>query len=554
VSGDAVLRIQSLVIGPQNGGAPVVDGVSLTIRPGEVLALIGESGSGKSTVALTCLGHVRPGLEVREGSVHLDGTEMLSLDAEALRNSRGRRVAYVAQSAAASFNPSLRLNPQVIEPARVHRTRGAREALQRAIGLYRTLRLPQPEQIGERYPHEVSGGQLQRFMLAMGMIEEPVLLVLDEPTSALDVTTQVEVLSAMRAAVRGRRTAALFVSHDLPVVAQMADRILVLRHGRMVEEGTTEEILQNPRQPYTQALVAAFRAAEAAATALRLAPPLEPGLLEVSGLTAGYGRGRDGLPLVKAVQEVSFSVPRGRVLAVVGESGSGKSSLAQVVAGLLPPSAGRVTLGGEALPPVVAGRTRDQLRRVQILFQMADTALNPRHTVGRILERVLSYFWKMPRARRKARVVELLGLVQLGPEFADRYPGQLSGGQKQRVNLARALAAEPEVLICDEVTSALDTVVAAAVIALIRDLRDRLGLSVLFISHDLPTVAAMADAVLVMRHGRVVESGPAAEVLNRPQHPYTRLLAASVPELRGDWLDEAAERRQRLTALLEAAP
>jgi peptide/nickel transport system ATP-binding protein len=547
------LAIEGLVVGPTGGGRPVVDGVSLRLRPGEVLALIGESGSGKSTISLACLGHIRPGLVALAGSVRLGETEMLGADPALLARLRGRQVAYVAQSAAASFNPALRLNPQVIEPSRIHGTRPAPDALRRAVSLYRQLGLPYPDTIGERYPHQVSGGQLQRFMVAMGMMEEPLLLVLDEPTSALDVTTQVEVLDAMRVAVRGRRTAALFVSHDLPVVAQMADRILVLRHGRMVEEGTTEQILEAPQQDYTKALLAAFRPLHAVrrpepTAVTEIAAPA----LEVSGVTAGYGRAPDGGPLVKAVQEVGFRLGRGRILAVVGESGSGKSSLAQVLAGLLPPAAGEVRLSGEALASAVAQRSREQLRRLQILFQMADTALNPQHTIGRILGRVLTHFWDMPRARREQRTAELLEMVRLPASYAARKPSQLSGGEKQRVNLARALAAEPEVLICDEITSALDTVVGAAIVELIEDLRSRLGLSVIFISHDLPKVAAVADDVLVMRHGRVVEAGPTGAVFGAPEHPYTRLLLDSVPELRRDWLDGAAERRQRHASVLEA--
>jgi peptide/nickel transport system ATP-binding protein len=551
MSDDIVLAIDRLVVGPRAGGAPVVDGVSLTVRKGEVLALIGESGSGKTTLALASLGHVRPGLAVRGGRIALGATELLHADEDMLRDLRGRRVTYVAQSAAASFNPSLRLDFQVTEPSRVHRLRSLAEALTSARRLYRRLDLADPDHIGSRFPHEVSGGQLQRFMVAMGLIEGPALVVCDEPTSSLDVTTQVEVLQALKAVIRDDDTAALFVSHDLAVVAQIADRIIVLRHGRLIEQGTTTEILNAPREPYTKELVAACRRWDKKALLRQartvIASPGPP-ILEAAGIVAGFGRRdrRTGLPAVVAVNGVDLSVGARQVVAAIGESGSGKSTLAQVIAGLHLPERGEIRLAGKVLAPAVADRSLEERRRVQVVFQMADTALNPRHSVGRILRRVLAFFGTVPRARREGRVVELLDMVRLRPDYAKRRPSELSGGEKQRVNLARALAAEPDILICDEITSALDTVVAAAIVRLVEDLRDRLGLAVVFISHDLATVASLADEVVVMRHGAVVERGPAAEILTQPMHAYTRLLVASVPELRVGWLEEAARRRALL--------
>ncbi|MGE0093741.1 MAG: ABC transporter ATP-binding protein [Alphaproteobacteria bacterium] len=546
-----VLDIKDLVIAPVAGGRNVVDHISLSVRQGEIVALIGESGSGKTTLSLAALGHIRPGLAVRGGHVGFGDTDMLATGGGMLRDLRGRRVTYVAQSAAAAFNARMRLDTQVTEPARVHHTRPAQDALARARLLYRRLNLPNPDRIGTRYPHEVSGGQLQRFMAAMGLLEEPALVVFDEPTSALDVTTQVEVLQAFKGAVRNGKTSALFVSHDLAVVAQMADRILVLRGGRLVEQGSVEEILHAPKEDYTRELIGACKRWMKGETSKPTAPPPGAPVLEVKGITAGFGaRGADGLPAVVAVRDASFSVHRGEVVAVIGESGSGKTTLAHVIAGLHAPAAGRIDVDGTALAATVAQRSREERRRVQMVFQMADTALNPRHTVERILGRVLTYFWGMRGAARDARIKDLLDLVRLPPHYAQRRSTQLSGGEKQRVNLARALAAKPDVLVCDEITSALDTVVASAMLRLVDDLRGRLGMAVVFISHDLATVATLAGRILVMRHGEVVEQGFAGTVLSRPTHAYTRLLVDSVPELRVGWLEEAAQRNAAAIAAL----
>jgi len=408
-----LLRVENLVVGPVAGGPPVVRDVSFTVSPGEVVALIGESGSGKTTVSLAALGHARAGLAFRSGHVRLDGTDMLRAGPETLRRMRGRVVAYVAQSAAAAFNPAFRLDAQVTEPARLHRSRPAAAALAAARALYRRMELPEPDRIGQRFPHEVSGGQLQRFMLAMAMVEEPRLIVFDEPTSALDPTTQVEVLGAIRAAIAGRDAAAVFVTHDLPVVAQLADRIVVMRHGRVVEQGTARRILDEPAEAYTRSLLGAFHRRGSA-------PPRRPDpaarvLLEARGLSVGFGRG-DAAFL--AVDGADLTVRAGQVVAVVGESGSGKTTLAHAVAGLRAPLTGGVLLGGRPLAGLAASRGRDERRRIQMVFQSADTALNPRHTVGRILGRVLRFCFGLDRRARQARVRELLAMVQLRPEHA----------------------------------------------------------------------------------------------------------------------------------------
>src|SRR5215211_3358674 len=381
-----VLTVRDLTIGPRWGGRPVVNGICLDVQAGEVLALIGASGSGKTTLALAALGHLRPGLAVRSGEVRLGETEMLSAGAPILRALRGRRIAYVAQSAAAAFNPRMRLDTQVTEVSRVHRTRSPGDALRAAHSLYRSLDLPDADAIGRRFPHEVSGGQLQRFMIAMGLQESPELLVCDEPTSALDVTTQVEVLCALKRGIQEHKTSALFVSHDLAVVAQIADRITVLRSGDLMEEGTTREILQRPKSDYTRELLSACRhmAVTAGPIVDRVgsARSRSTPLLAVERVVAGFGaRDAEGQPTITVLYETDVSVHRGQVVGIIGESGSGKSTLARVIAGMHPAASGKVRLEGRTLEPDVMVRSIDERRRIQLVFQMADTALNQRHTV-----------------------------------------------------------------------------------------------------------------------------------------------------------------------------
>jgi len=517
------------------GSATLVDALSFTIQPGEVLALIGESGSGKTTTALALMGHARSGCRISGGSVRIGDVDVLSLGARQLRALRGRTVSYIAQSAAASFDPSRCLLDQVVEPAVLHGTLPRAEAERRAIALFRELALPDPDSIGQRFPHQVSGGQLQRLMAAMALITDPEVVILDEPTTALDVTTQVEVLRAFRRVVRERQVTAVYVSHDLAVVAQMADYILVLREGRMRELAATERLLAAPQHEYTQSLLAAAHPAPRGAGSV---PPDAPVLLRVAGLSAGYGaRGADGKPAIPILQDIDLELRRGQAIGVIGESGSGKTTLARVIAGLLPPAAGTMVFDGRPLPRYVSQRSREELRRIQIVFQSADTALNPSQSIERILARPLQFYRGLKGAALDKRIAELLDLVKLPRTLADRLPGGLSGGQKQRVNLARALAADPDLILCDEVTSALDTVVGAAVLDLIADLRRELGVSYLFISHDLHTVRAVCDEIVVMRDGRKLAQVARADYERGPHHPYYEELARAVPELRRGWLD-----------------
>ena len=521
-----------------DGEVEIVKNVSFSLRKGEVLALIGESGSGKTTIALSLLGYARRGCRIAGGQVKVDGTDLLTLGEDGLRALRGNRVSYIAQSAAAAFNPAQRLIDQVVEGAMIHQL-GSRKVLEaKAIALFRDLALPDPEHIGQRYPHQVSGGQLQRVMAAMALISDPLLVVLDEPTTALDVTTQIDVLIAFKKVVRERGATAVYVSHDLAVVAQMADQIVVLKGGQVMEHCTTAQILDAPTHEYTRSLIAAARheatgAQDYIASADNAAP-----LLKIEGLIAGYGaRDLKGLPLIRVLEDVDLVIGRGQAIGVIGESGSGKSTLARVVAGLLEPARGTVTFQGAPLSGKLEARTPEQFRRIQMVFQNADTALNPMHTVARILGRPLHAYHGLKGLPRAQRIDELLDLVKLPRALADRRPSELSGGQKQRVNLARALAAEPDLILCDEVTSALDTVVGAAILELLEDLRKKLGVSYLFISHDISTVRALCDEVVVMYSGHRVESGPKAALGQLPYHPYTHLLVHSVPQLRQGWLE-----------------
>ncbi|MGI9413055.1 MAG: ABC transporter ATP-binding protein, partial [Hyphomicrobiales bacterium] len=518
-----LLEVTDLCIeGRPPGGyyAPIVKGVSLTVERGEVLAIIGESGSGKTTTALAALGYARPGCRIASGTVVLDGTDVTKLSAAERRDLRGRKVAYVAQSAAAAFNPALRIGDQVTEAAQIHNLMSRSEATERAVDLYRRLDLPAPDQIGKRYPHQVSGGQLQRLMAAMALSCGPELLVLDEPTTALDVTTQIEVLTAFKDIIRDQHMAAIYVTHDLAVVAQIADRIVVMYDGEIVERGATEDILHRPQHDYTKTLMAAVRPPPHLVTSEDEAAERErdPPVMEVKGLTAGYGR----IAKMVVLRDVNIAIERGKVVGIIGESGCGKSTLARVMAGLLPQMDGEILHNGTALPPAARNRDKRDLQRIQIVFQMPDVAINPAHRVRDVLGRPLQHFLGLDAEARRARVAELLEMVELPAEFESRFPGELSGGQKQRVNLARALAAEPDIILCDEVTSALDTVVGAAIMALLKDLEARLGIANVFISHDLSTVASFADRIVVLYAGRVAEQGPTERVLSPPYHPYTR--------------------------------
>lgn len=522
---DLVLDMRGLRIEGQSdaGWSEIVKGIDLTLKRGEVLGLIGESGAGKSTIGLAALGYARPGCRISGGITLFDGADLNALTEDELRQLRGVRIAYVAQSAAAAFNPAHRIIEQFVEVATMHGASDAATARREAVDLYRKLRLPDPDHIGERFPHQVSGGQLQRAMVAMAMACKPDLIIFDEPTTALDVTTQIEVLAAIKDVVRDFGTAAIYITHDLAVVAQLADRIMVLRHGELVEEGETRRVLERPEADYTRQLLAS-------GTSRRTAPRSGRAILEISEVSAAYGA-------AKVLHDVSLCVAEGTTVAIVGESGSGKSTLARVVTGLLPPRGGTVRFDGKQLAEDLRGRGSDLRRRIQLIHQTPDTSLNPRQRVDEILGRPLAFFHGLSGAARKARIVELLDQIELGAAYLHRYPGELSGGQKQRLCIARALAAEPDLIVCDEVTSALDQLVARGILTLLMQLQEELRVSYLFITHDLATVRAIADEVVVMHQGRVVEQGPKEEIFVPPHHAYTELLLKSVPQMNPDWLD-----------------
>ena len=544
-----LLRVQNLSVcvkDKKDNDHKIVDNITFDINSGQVIALIGESGSGKTTISLSCMGYARPGCFITDGLVELGDENVLNKSLKELQTLRGKEITYVAQSAAASFNGAMTINSQVTEIPIITKSMSRDEALKKAQKLYKALELPNPSSIGSRYPHQVSGGQLQRLMAAMAMISDPKLLILDEPTTALDVTTQIEVLHSFKKLIKENNTAAIYVTHDLSLVAQIADHILVLKDGKQIEYGPTDQIINNPKEDYTKALIDAAHVMPDEINSPLLNVLKAPPLLEVKDVTAGYGKNQE----IIAVEDINLVIEPGETVGVIGESGSGKTTLGRLISGLMAPTTGEIFLSGQLLKNSVSRRSRHELRDIQFAFQMADVALNPRQKIGKILGRPMQFYRNISNKEMEYEVEKLLARVELPIEFFRRFPTELSGGQRQRINLARALAAKPKLIICDEITSALDTIVAQQILDLLGSLQDELGLSYLFITHNIATVAQISKKIAVMRSGQIIQQGYVEEVLTPPCHEYTQLLLNSVPEMRTDWLDTAViERRDLLKKL-----
>ena len=530
MSADAVVAVRNLKLAlPSGGDRPyAVDDVSFDLTVGEILCVVGESGSGKSMCAHALMGLLPDAVSIEAGAISLDGQNLLNLDTSAWLALRGRRIAMVFQEPMAALNPLMRIGDQIVEMFEAHGLLTPKERTRRAIGLASEVGLPDPERIVRAYPHQLSGGQRQRAMIAMALALEPAVLVADEPTTALDVTTQAQILKLIRDLQRRRNMAVMFITHDFGVVADIADRVVVLQHGKAVEQGPANDVLRRPQHPYTRALLAAVPAMQ---------PPHRAPLsgrgkaLEVIGLEKTYVSGGGWFQTarrVEAAKDVSFDIFRGETLGLVGESGSGKSSVARLVMRLIEPDRGTVRLGPTDFTTTHGKALRQERRRIQMVFQDPFASLNPRRKVGDIItDGPIAHGADPEVARQRAR--DLLGLVGLNASAMARFPHEFSGGQRQRIGIARALALDPEVLVADEAVSALDVSVQAQVLRLFEDLKTRLGLSVLFITHDLRVAAQICDRVAVMQRGAIVEVKPAAVLFSNPEHPYTRELLSAVP-------------------------
>ena len=587
--GGPVLAVRDLTVDTP-GGDPIVENVSFSLAPGEVLGVVGESGSGKTTAALALLGYTQGGARITGGTVSIAGEEVPADSERAARRMRGRLVSYVPQNPGTALNPSMRIGPAIADMVRAHRSGvRAEDVISSAL---ENVHLPGDVQFQRRYPHQLSGGQQQRVCISVALVCQPPVVVLDEPTTGLDVATQARILEELLRLRDEHGVAMVYVTHDLAVVAQVATRIAVMYGGRIIEEGPASAILRRPRHPYTKGLLTSIpdhqrprkleampgvavgvgerpngcafaprcplripeceeavpelrpltgdrsarclRAEEVSlpqlvqSAAMRERAAANDTLLSVANLRAEHGSRHQ---TVVAAKDVSFSVERGRCVALVGESGSGKTTIARTIVGLHPLAAGEIRLQDGLLPPAIRRRSVEQRRRIQIVFQNPADALNPRHLVRSAIARPASLLRGLSQREADAEVDRFLKLVRLPKRVAECYPGELSGGERQRVGIARALIAQPDLLVCDEVTSALDVSVQAAVLELLDDLRRDLGLGVLFITHDLGVVATIADHVLVLDQGHVVESGPVEAVLMDPKAPYTQRLLGAAPSI-----------------------
>jgi peptide/nickel transport system ATP-binding protein len=518
-----ILSIEGLTVALPKGGdrALAVDNATLELRRAEILCIVGASGSGKSALSGAIMGAPAPGLKVVGGSVKLRGQELTTLSERAWCRIRGNRIAMIFQEPMAALNPAVPVGQQIMEVFELHARLTLAERRERALALIRSMHLPDPDRIAASYPHELSGGQCQRVIIAMALAMNPEVLIADEPTTALDVTTQAQVLKLIRELRTEHGHAILFITHDFGVVAEIADRIAVMRHGRIVEIGEARQVLTQPAHPYTRELIAAVPSLVPPPDAGRGGAAVAKTVLAVTGLAKSYGR-------VRAVNEISFDLERGTTLSVVGESGCGKSSLARMIVRLSEPTAGRIDVNGKCFLTLKGGELRSSCRAVQMIFQDPFGSLNPLRRVGAILARA-AVLAGADRRTARDRAGELLDRVGLPREALDRRPAAFSGGQKQRIGIARALAMKPDVLIADESLSALDASSQAQILELLRKLQTELGLAILLITHDLRVAAQISHRIAVMQAGRIVEIGPAERVINSPEHPYTRELLDSAP-------------------------
>jgi peptide/nickel transport system ATP-binding protein len=515
-----ILTVDGLHVAlPKGADRPyAVENISFSLRRREILCVVGESGSGKSVLASAIMGAPAKGLKLAGGKIQLRGEEITSLSERELRRIRGNRIAMIFQEPSQALNPAIRVGKQIEEVFALHAKMDARERRSRALDLIRSMHLPDPERIEKSYPHQLSGGQCQRVIIAMALAMDPEVLIADEPTTALDVTTQAQVLKLVRELRDNQGHGILFITHDFGVVAEIADRIAVMQKGRMVEIGEARQVLFDPRHPYTQALIAAVPA---------LAPPVRApavdreAVLSISGLCKSYGNTR-------ALHDATLDLARGTTLSVVGESGSGKTTLAKLTVRLIEPTGGDIAINGTSFLGAKGAGLRRQRRNVQMIFQDPYGSLNPRRRVGDTIARAAVLAGADARAAR-AKARELLELVGLSQEAYFRRPSAFSGGQRQRIGIARALAMGPDILIADESVSALDVSVQTQILALLRELQAKFGLSILFITHDLRVAAQISDRVVVMKNGQIVEAGDAMTVLTAPQHAYTRELIAAAP-------------------------
>jgi peptide/nickel transport system ATP-binding protein len=531
MSSAPVLELKNLSIGLPKGSdrADAVREVSLSVAPGEIVCLVGESGSGKSVIAFGTMGLLPKGLPVRAGSrIALQGEDLVHVNEDRLRELRCTRMGMIFQEPMTALNPVMRCGDQIDEVLAEHTRLGPGERRRRILAMIEQVHLPDPQRMYGSYPHQLSGGQRQRIMIAMALVLEPALLIADEPTTALDVTTQAQILRLIKELQAKAGTGVLFITHDFGVVAEIADRVAVLKHGVLVEMGPTEQVLKTPQHEYTRMLIASVPSHDPPERT-RPAATGQPVVLHTDKLVKTYGhRGLFGGHKVAAVRDVSFEIRRGETLGIVGESGSGKSTVARCIARLIDPTEGSILLSGTDIASMPNGRLRGLRRKIQIVFQDPYRSLNPRRTVGEsIVEGPMNYGATAAEAQARAR--KLMELVRLDPDALDRYPHQFSGGQRQRICIARALAMEPELLIADEAVSALDVSVQAQVLRLLADIRDQLNLAMLFITHDLRVAAQVCDEVAVMSKGQIVEHGPTRQVFGAPQHAYTRALFEAAP-------------------------